>query len=286
MNRPHLDQLSAWFSAYCSSFPGDAGGDPRPYRVKEEHTRRVRQNSVLIADSLGLDPDRTAIAEAVALFHDLGRFPQFRDHGTFRDSISVNHAALGAALLLEKGVLAALPQEQQRIITRAVALHNVLALPDGLDEEALLFTRVIRDADKLDIWRVFIEHYRLPASRRTDAVILGLPDAPGYTPAVLERLRRGEMVRHDMISSQNDFTLLQLSWIYDLNFPGSFRILDERGYVDDLSLTLPKDDAVARAVEGAKEYVKRKKGCERREQPEDKDIPSPSGRSMGRQHGR
>lgn len=263
MDRSDLDRLREWFSAYCRSFPGPAsgsGGDPRPYRVKEEHTRRVCENSIQVAGSLGLAPAQTALAEAIALFHDLGRFQQYRDYGTFRDSVSVNHAALSASVLVERGVLAALPEAQQRLITHAVALHNVLTVPEGLDEEMLLHTRLIRDADKLDIWRFFIEHYRLPESERPDAVVLGLPNTAGYTPGILECLRRGQMVRHDMILSQNDFTLLRLSWVYDLNFPGSFRIMDERKYLSGLIATLPQDDALRKTVDRVAEYIDRKKG--------------------------
>jgi hypothetical protein len=68
------------------------------------------------------------------------------------------------------------------------------------------------------------------------------------------------MVRHDMISTQNDFKLLQLSWVFDLNFPGSFRMVSERGYVEGLAAKLPATEEVRRGVEAVKQYVERKKG--------------------------
>jgi hypothetical protein len=170
----------------------------------------------------------------------------------------VNHAALGAKVLLEERVLAGLPEREQRIITGAVTLHNVLTLPSPLDEEVRLFTKLIRDADKLDIWRVFEEYYALPLAERSDVIGLALPESPGYTDAVLDRLLQGKMIEHSMISSQNDFKLLQLSWAYDLNFPGSFRILSDRGSLDALAATLPKDDKVRKAVDSVKGFVERK----------------------------
>jgi len=69
----------------------------------------------------------------------------------------VNHAVLGAKTLLERNVLRDLPKRERSLIVRAVALHNVFILPVGLDDEILLHAKLIRDADKLDIWRVFIE---------------------------------------------------------------------------------------------------------------------------------
>ena len=260
MNRTDLERLKAWFSGYSRSFAAAAGEDPRPYAVKEEHTRKVCENILLVAESLGLDKGRSAAAEAVALFHDVGRFPQYRQYKTFRDSVSVNHAALSAKVLVEERVLAELPAEEQKVITGAVTLHNVLALPEGLDDETALFTRLIRDADKLDIWRVFGEYYRLPEDERSAVIGLALPETPGYSAEVLACLSSGEMVKHAMVHTQNDFKLLQLSWVYDLHFPRSFRIMSERGYVDGIAAALPQTDEVKGAVAGVKAYVERMKG--------------------------
>lgn len=258
MNREDLERLNTWFSSYCERFTADAGADPRPYAVKMEHTGNVCGNILRIAGTLSLGAAGTALAEIVALFHDIGRFPQYQRYGTFRDSISVNHAALGAKVLLEERVLAGLPEREQRIITNAVTLHNVLTLPDGLDDEVLLYTKLIRDADKLDIWRVFEEYYALPVPERSDVIGLALPEAPGYNEAVLGRLLEGRMVEHVMISCQNDFRLLQLSWAYDLNFPGSFRILSERGSIDALAAKLPVNDRIRKAVDNLKDFVERR----------------------------
>lgn len=253
------ERLKEWFTNYCRSFTADAGADPRPYLVKEEHTGNVCGNILRIAGSLSLDAAGTALAEIVALFHDIGRFPQYQRYGTFRDGISVNHAALGAKVLLQERVLAGLPEREQRIITSAVTLHNVLMLPDGLNDEVLLYARLIRDADKLDIWRVFIEYYRTPPSERSSVIVLDLPETPGYNPFLLDCLVRGEMASHTMVKSQSDFTLLRLSWVYDLNFPGSFRILSGRESLDALAETLPKDDTIRKAVDRVKDFVERKK---------------------------
>jgi hypothetical protein len=260
MKQRDLQRFKTWFSGYCRSFTAAEGEDPQPYVMKEEHTWKVCDNIRQVIGSLALGEREAVIAETVALFHDVGRFPQYRHYGTFRDSVSVNHAALGAKVLVEQNVLAELPDEERMHITNAVTLHNVLTLPRGLDEETFLFTKLIRDADKLDIWRVFIEYYGLPESERSAVIGMALPETRGYTPGVLACLLRGEMVRHDMISTQNDFKLLQLSWVFDLNFPGSFRLVSERGYVARLASTLPDDEEVRRGVKTVEQYVERKKG--------------------------
>ena len=254
MDPRELDSLRQWFSEYCRSFYTNDPADQRNITLKEEHTANVCENMDEIAGSLGLLPERVALAGAVALFHDLGRFPQYRRYRTFRDSVSTNHAALGAAVLIEKNVLARLDSRERDIVVRSVALHNVFSLPDGIDADTRLFTTMVRDADKLDIWRVFIEYYETPEEDRPAAAALGLPDAPGYSPEVLAALLRGEMVDLSVLATLNDFRLLQLAWIFDLNFPRSFELLRGRAIIDRLASYLPADPEIKRAVSAVRAY--------------------------------
>ncbi|WP_298434426.1 HD domain-containing protein [Geobacter sp.] len=244
-----LTDLRRWFFDYCPTFYTGNEEDNRNIRLKEEHTARVCTAMELLADSLALSAADRRLAAAVALFHDVGRFEQYRRYRTFKDSASINHAALGARVLAEEGVLAGLPEEERRLIASSVGLHNVFRVPAGLGERHRLFLRLIRDADKLDIWRVFIEFYDQPAGERASAVSLGFPDVPECTPAVVATLLRGEMIDLATLRTLNDFKLLQLSWVFDLNFPRSRELVRELGYVERLVDTLPRSADVDRAVE-------------------------------------
>lgn len=250
-----LQRLKAWFAGYCRSFHTGNPADDRNYVLKEEHTGRVCENIRRIAGEAGVGADGLLLAEAIALCHDVGRFPQYRRYRTFKDADSANHAALGVAVLREEGVLDKLPQDEQDIIIRGVGLHNVFAVPEQLDPESALFVSMIRDADKIDIWRVFIDYYRLPDGERASAVGLGFPDLPGYSPEVASCLERREMVRLATVRSLNDFKLLQLSWVFDLNFPVSFRMIRERRLIEQLAATLPVESRESRAVTALFEFV-------------------------------
>lgn len=258
LNSEELQSLKTWFTAYSDSFSTPRAEDQRNIAIKRDHTREVCLNAVRIAADLKLDREETLLAEAIALFHDLGRFPQYQRYRTFDDSISVNHAALGATVLSKNKVLRGLSKHDRDLIVRSVLLHNVFTLPAGLDESSLLFARLIRDADKLDILRVVIEYFERDEGSRAEAVALGLPDSPGYSPDVLACLSRGEMARKDLLKTQNDFKLLQLAWMYDLNFAGSLRMVLERDYIRKLAELLPQTGEITRAVGIIRDYVNRK----------------------------
>ncbi len=208
-----------------------------------------------IARHIGMPEEKRAVAEAVALFHDVGRFPQYQQYKTFRDSISTNHAALGASVLIEKDVLRDLPERERQLILRAVTLHNVFAVPEKLDEESLLLVRLIRDADKLDIWRVFVDYYASHGEDRASAVALGLPDTAEYSKEVIASVFKRQMVHLSSLGTLNDFRLLQLAWIFDLNFPRSLQLVLERSTIESIAASLPKTDEIAKAVDFIRNYV-------------------------------
>jgi hypothetical protein len=78
MQQHDLEQLKTWFAGYCRSFYTGNETDDRNIALKEEHTGRVRANIMLLGEAAGLDCSGLLLAEAIALFHDLGRFPQYR----------------------------------------------------------------------------------------------------------------------------------------------------------------------------------------------------------------
>ena len=258
MNRDDLNNLKAWFSVYCDSFSTSCDEDRKNYDVKRRHTDNVCSNMLLIAEDLKLDDERTLLAVAVALFHDVGRFPQYQQYKTFQDSISVNHATLGAKVLLENSALRGLPKEEQYLIVHAVTLHNVLTVPGELDRDLLQLVKMVRDADKLDIWRIFLEYYAQPARDKPTAVALGLPDIPEYSPEILAQLHQRKLVLLSSLKTLTDFKLLQLAWIFDLNFTASFKIVAWRSTIDRFALTLPLTAEIAEAIDSVREYVNEK----------------------------
>jgi hypothetical protein len=195
------------------------------------------------------------LAETIALFHDIGRFPQYAKYKTFRDSISVNHGLLGAQTLREGKILQNLSENEQELIIQAVKFHNAFSIPRKQKNDTLFFLRLIRDADKLDIWRVFIEYYEIPEEERASAVNLELPDMPEYSEGVISYLYKKQIVPLSKIKTLNDFKLLQLSWIYDLNFKPSLNLLSERDYIDRITAKLPQTEEIRKVSLSLKKFM-------------------------------
>ncbi len=258
MKREDLVFFKVWFSDYTSSFQFADKKARGNIQLKEKHTMEVCANIVLLAKELSLDSGKLMLAESIGLFHDIGRFRQYEKYRTFRDSISENHAALGVAILAENGILEKLAERERQIILSSVRFHNAFAVPDLQDDEILLFLKLIRDADKLDIFRVFSEYYESPAEERASAVGLDLPDIPGYSRDVLSCIFEKRIASLSSLRTLNDFKLMKLSWVYDFNFKSSLRLLRERRYISRLLETLPRTDELNRAISLLEDHIEKR----------------------------
>ncbi len=248
MEQAQLDKLHQWFESYVQTYNDIDEEGSRNILLKVEHTRKVCEIMATLVEGEGLTAAEARIAGAIALLHDVGRFPQFRRWRTFRDSDSDNHARLGIEVIRQQGLLEGLPDAERTLIEEAVRFHNLLALPLRYKSPTTLFIRLIRDADKLDIWRVFFDYFRLPDDLRPSAVTLGFPDLPEVTPACIGELAAGRIIHLEHVRVLNDFKLLQISWVYDLNFRSSYRLLQQRSHIPALAATIVPDEAVRWAV--------------------------------------
>jgi hypothetical protein len=180
------------------------------------------------------------LAETAALFHDVGRFEQWQQYGTFRDDRSENHALIALRVLDNQRVLVELLPEEQNLIRQAIRYHNVLHVPEMADHQAMLLTRMLRDADKLDIWRLFVDHFNSPADQQNCSVEWNLPETPGYSNEILADLQRERISSLKCVQNRNDFKLLLLGWAFDINFPHTRQQILQRKYIEQICRLLPQ----------------------------------------------
>ena len=223
--------------------------EPGPLQLKKDHTMRVCKEILLLGQAIGLDEYGLLLAQTMALFHDLGRFPQYEIYKTFLDKKSEDHAELSLAELEKHNMIDLCAKYEKKIIQEAVRYHNAADLPSHLNDVSLFFAKLLRDADKLDIWRVVIENYTAMEPENSKAVNLGLVDDGKYSDGALKAIFDHTFVRSNMISSLNDLKLMQISWVFDLNFAQTSALVKERAYIEKIASTMPTFSAISEALE-------------------------------------
>ncbi len=256
MTSQQLQTFQSWFSRYVSKFYADDAHVNAHLELKEKHSYRVCGEMRRLARELNLAEDDRRIARAVALFHDVGRFPQFVRYGTYNDTRSTNHCRLGVEVLRSAGILNDLPDNEREIIEKAVEVHGIKTVPPDIAEPTLRFCKLIRDADKLDVYRVAIR-YLADYKNAPKSLMLELEfaDEPTCTPEVIDAVLAEECVDYSRLQTVNDMLLCQLGWVYDINFAPSFRRVKEKGYLRTLIGYLPQTPEVARARDKVLAYV-------------------------------
>ncbi|MBN2429422.1 MAG: HD domain-containing protein [Deltaproteobacteria bacterium] len=250
-----FEKTKNWFETYVEGFFTNDSINNSIIRLKLDHTHRVCHNAAILADALKLNSQDHLNARLTALLHDVGRFRQFSLYQTFNDAVSDNHALMGIREIECHGVLDGLDAEDRRLICRAIACHNVPALPEEKDERSLLFMRLIRDADKLDVYKVLLQNYRDQDRDSRNTVLHKLPDTPHCSPKILDALLGRKVAKFEDMKTLNDFKLLKVGWVYDLNFSASFKILQHHRYIEQLKEILPTTEPVTTAVDQALAYV-------------------------------
>lgn len=222
MNRKKIvDAFEKYVSAYDLA---DAKID-----LKYIHTQNVAENSEQIAKSLHLNDKDIDLCWEIGMLHDIGRFEQLRRYNTFIDSDSIDHAIFGADLLFEEHLIRAFDEndENNHLIDTAIRLHNVYELPDVLTERELLFCQIIRDADKIDIYRANLMTPMEDIYNTTTSVLKNA----AITPAVYQALEEHHTVLRSLKQTVVDNLIGHLSLYYGLVFPESKRMVVEQGYL-------------------------------------------------------
>ena len=221
-----LDELTKTYDSYVDSYRDSDGRLPPMMQLKRIHTAFVVANAKAIADGEGFSPEKREAALSAALLHDTGRYEQLRRYDTFKDSDSVDHAVLSHEIVKGKGWVSS------PAILNAILYHNRRELPADMDELTEIAAHTVRDADKLDIFRVLEDQVAHTDWRKESKAFWNLAVSAPPNPVVADCIERRSPVDYRHIRSLSDFVLIQVGWmISGLHFATSRRICNERGHL-------------------------------------------------------
>lgn len=240
---------------YINSFTSENDQIQNNFDLKKEHIHRVIGYTEVLARNLELDQEIVLAAQLAALLHDVGRFKQFQEYQTFSDYESVDHAKLGHEIILENEWLLPISDDIKSDILLAVQLHNKIEVPKNISSQAKLITKIIRDADKIDILDMAVREYALQNDSRNPSFTLDLEDSFQISKQIAKSLLSEKLPDRKHMKTITDFKLVQMAFVFDINFKPSFQIIDKKGLLKKLFEALPKSDQVFDFYRKAKIHV-------------------------------
>ena len=250
-----IEKAKQEFKEYVKNYdPED-----KQVRLKIEHIKRVSKLAKNMAKELKLSEEDIALAEIIGLLHDIGRFEQIRIYHTFVDKKSINHGEFGAKVLFEDGLIRKFikTEEFDEIIKLAIINHNKGRIQEGLTERQMLHAKLIRDADKTDIFYLLItgeEKILWETDNMNNEIV---------TNEIYREFIENKHINYKNIETSGDILVAHFAYIYDLYFKPALKIFKKEKYIDRLYNRFNftnKDTAEKFKVihEKAKQYIEEK----------------------------
>lgn len=231
-------------------------------QLKIVHTYGVVRQAEEVCRRKKLSPKDTDLAKIIALLHDIGRFEQLKRFNSFEPA-TMDHAAYGVHILFDEGLIRRFIQEDlwDEIIRTAIARHSDFILDGISDPHTLLHARLIRDADKLDNFRVKLEDNFITFMGMSEEEV----GTQKISPIIYETVFRNSTILSSDRITKMDYWVSYLVHIFDLNFRESMDIVAENNYIDRLIQRIPYTDPdTARQMQEiqihAEKYIKEFKG--------------------------
>lgn len=231
-SRINMEEARSRFENYISSYDRE---DPK-INLKITHTYRVMDICRYLAESMDLSKEKADLAALIGLLHDIGRFEQLRRTGSFDDSI-IPHAKCSLVVLFDQGHIRDFisTSEYDTIIYESIKNHGVFQVEEGLEGDVLLYTKLIRDADKLDNF-----HTKLIESMET-MLDVGMEELS--KEQVSDYAYHTFMASHPLENAKRkthlDMWVSYIGYMFDLNLPQSFGYVREHDYVNRLVDRVP-----------------------------------------------
>lgn len=204
------------------------------FELKVVHTYHVVNVTKEITYKLNLQEEDIKLAELIALLHDIGRFEEINILKKF-DSINFDHAFYGVDMLFKDNLIRLFIEDESydEIIKTAIYNHNKLSIQEGLDDRTLLHCKIIRDADKLD-------NFRVKKEEKIEAIFPGILNCiedienSKLSDEVYDSIKNRKSVDIHDRKTVLDYWVCVLAFVFDLNFKESYQIVKDNNYINIL----------------------------------------------------
>ena len=258
INKPVINRKAVLnaFAGYVHYYDPSDG----KIKLKIDHTYRVAALCERIAKAAGMCAYDVELAWLSGMLHDVGRFEQIKRYNTFSDADSVDHAKFGADLLFKDGLISTflngmvkctgykpgaledryssdgvflydrLNKSDMEMLELAIRCHNMYRIPQGLNRREQAFCNVLRDADKVDIFKVNIDTPLEEIYNTTTEELM----KSDITDEVLEAFDEEHCILKAIRRTPADTVIGHVSLAYELVYDESVRITVEQGYLAKL----------------------------------------------------
>lgn len=195
-------------------------------KSKYIHTYKVVELMAELSFRLNLNNEELELAQVIGLLHDIARFEQVKRFNNLSDiKTSFDHATEAGIYLFDNNHIRDFikTNKYDSIIKAAIINHNKLEIDNSLNDKELMYTKMIRDMDKIDIYRVLSTNMEIEF------------DIDKVTKEVLKEFSLEHIIDISNVKSKSDVVITYLAFVFDINYNESYDILVD---IDNFDLYL------------------------------------------------
>ena len=214
---------------------------------KYYHSYRVMDNMCLLAKNMSLPEKDIKLAKCIGLLHDIARFEQFKQFKSFND-FNLDHGTYGEHILRENNVLSnyQIDKEDYEVVYKAIRNHNKFEIEKNLNNRELLFSKMIRDADKLDILYALSDNKLKSIVREDDSEI---------SKKISSDFFNNKLCKKEKKFTTNDNIVILMGFIYDINFNFTLYLIKNNNYYNKIYSRLKHKDIFKPYIEHINKYL-------------------------------
>lgn len=214
--------------------------------MKISHSLHTADLAGKLAKRLELEEEQVVFCKILGLLHDIGRFAQYEKTKSYNDYLSeFDHALYGVNYLFKENHIEdfAIPEKYYPILEKAIFNHNKLEIESFLSEEELFYAKFIRDVDKIDIFR-------------QEATSFDWPYQEAMSKRVKDTFYKHQLIDSKDLKAKNDNLIMQLAFVYDINFKESFELLLDTDNLELFFSVVEVDKALESEFESVKKELR------------------------------
>ena len=214
---------------------------------KYHHSYRVMEQMLTLAKNMSLPSKDIELAKCIGLLHDIARFEQFKRYSNFNDDV-FDHGNYAVEILKETDALKhfEVDESDYEVVYKAIKNHNKYAIEANLTPRELLFAKMIRDADKLDIL------YAIGNDKLKGIVY---EDDSEISKRVENDFYHHKLIKRNFKENENENLVVLFSFVFDFNFTISLKLIKHNEYYQKIYNRLTHKDLFLPYIEYINKYI-------------------------------
>ncbi len=237
--------IESWFEEYAQRILAENVEMQDNIELKKKHILKAVELTVHLAGTMDkyadLDIDAAKIA---AIARHLARLNTFAKADAGEEVLGEKNIDACIAIIEEEKVLEALSEERKTTVLEALKYAESSTFPKSLSGEVISIVKLVDDACKVAALDVAAEYYSRERQGTNKIIEFNLPDKFEISAKLQKRIMDDKVANTKDVHSIKDLKLMQMSWVFGLNFKESCKIVYNKSYIKKIYETLPKSDKI------------------------------------------